>query len=82
MAHFHYVLNGAVVFPIFAGALLLVAEDDRPDAVRRLGKASFWTMFVVFHLIFFPMHILGLLGHAPARLHVPDGSAGGRSTWP
>ncbi len=40
VAHFHYVLNGAVVFPIFGGALLLVAEDDRPDALRAARQAS------------------------------------------
>ena len=29
---------------------------------ERLGKISFWTMFVGFNLAFFPMHILGFLG--------------------
>ena len=34
VAHFHYVLNGAVVFPIFARDLLLVSEGHRPAARR------------------------------------------------
>ena len=34
VAHFHYVVFGTVVFAMFAGLLLLVAEDDRPDARR------------------------------------------------
>ena len=34
VAHLHYVLFGGSVFGVFAGALLLVPEDDRPDAQR------------------------------------------------
>ena len=34
VAHFHYVVFGTVVFAMFAGLLLLVAQADRPDARR------------------------------------------------
>ena len=34
VAHFHYTVFGTVVFLMFAGLLLLVAEDDRQDARR------------------------------------------------
>ena len=34
VAHFHYVVFGTAIFGFFAGALLLVPEDDRPDDER------------------------------------------------
>ena len=40
VAHIHYVLFGGSVFTIFAGHLLLVPEDDRPDVQRAVGEAA------------------------------------------
>lgn len=68
VAHFHYVLNGAVVFPIFAGLYYWLPKMTGRMLSERLGKVSFWVMFVSFHLAFFPMHILGLLG-MPRRVY-------------
>jgi cytochrome c oxidase subunit 1/cytochrome c oxidase subunit I+III len=62
VAHFHYVLNGAVVFPIFAAIYFWMPKMTGRMLNERLGKISFWTMFIGFNLSFFPMHILGFLG--------------------
>jgi cytochrome c oxidase subunit I+III len=35
---------------------------------ERLGKVSFWVIFLGFNLAFFPMHILGLMG-MPRRVY-------------
>lgn len=68
VAHFHYVLNGAVVFPIFGAVYYWIPKMTGHQLSERWGKASFWTMFVGFNLAFFPMHILGFLG-MPRRIY-------------
>ena len=40
VSHLHYVLFGGSVFGVFAGRLLLVPEDDRPDAQRDASARS------------------------------------------
>ena len=62
VAHFHYVLIGGAVFPLFAGIhyWMPLALGRMPS--ERLGRWSFWTMFIGFHLTFFPQHWLGLIG--------------------
>jgi len=67
VAHFHYVLNGAVVFPIFGALYYWVPKITGRQLDERLGKLSFWTMFIAFNVTFFPMHVLGLLG-MPRRI--------------
>jgi cytochrome c oxidase subunit I+III len=62
VAHFHYVLNGAVVFPIFGALYYWLPKMTGRMLSERLGKWSFWTMLVGFNVSFFPMHILGLMG--------------------
>jgi cytochrome c oxidase subunit 1/cytochrome c oxidase subunit I+III len=68
VAHFHYVLNGAVVFPIFGALYFWLPKMTGRMLDERLGKISFWTMFVGFNVAFFPMHILGFLG-MPRRIY-------------
>ncbi len=62
VAHLHYVLNGAVVFPIFGAVYYWMPKMTGKMLSERMGKWSFWVMFVGFNLTFFPMHILGVLG--------------------
>jgi cytochrome c oxidase subunit 1/cytochrome c oxidase subunit I+III len=75
VAHFHYVLNGAVVFPIFAAIYFWMPKMTGRLLDERLGRWSFWTMFVGFNLAFFPMHVLGLLG-MPRRVYTYDAGLG------
>ena len=62
VAHLHYVLNGAVVFPIFGALYFWGPKITGRMLNERLGKLSFWVMFIAFNLTFFPMHILGMMG--------------------
>jgi heme/copper-type cytochrome/quinol oxidase subunit 1 len=75
VAHFHYVLNGAVVFPIFGALYYWLPKMTGRMLDERLGKISFWTMFIGFNVAFFPMHILGFLG-MPRRIYTYDSGLG------
>ncbi len=62
VAHFHYVLIGGMVFPLFGAFYYWLPKMTGRLLDERLGRWNFWTMFVGFNLTFFPMHIAGLLG--------------------
>jgi cytochrome c oxidase subunit 1 len=62
VAHFHYVLIGGAVFPLLGGIYYWFPKAIGRMPNEALGKLSFWLIFVGFHLAFFPMHILGLVG--------------------
>jgi cytochrome c oxidase subunit I len=62
VAHLHYVLVGANVFPVFAAFYYWLPKIVGRKLDERLGKASFWLMFVGFNLTFFPMHMAGMTG--------------------
>jgi cytochrome c oxidase subunit I+III len=68
VAHFHYVLIGGMVFPMFAGFYYWFPKMTGKLLSENLGKLNFWTMFIGFNITFFPMHILGLLG-MPRRVY-------------
>ena len=62
IAHFHYVLVGAVVFCIFAGIYFWYPKATGRLMSDTLGKWHFWFFAIGFHITFDIMHFLGLLG--------------------
>jgi cytochrome c oxidase subunit I len=68
VAHFHYVLMGGAVFTVFAGIYYWFPKMTGRMLNERLGKASFWLMFLGFNLTFFVQHALGLSG-MPRRIY-------------
>ncbi|MCA0990092.1 cytochrome c oxidase subunit I [Pseudalkalibacillus hwajinpoensis] len=68
VAHFHYVIVGGVVFGLFAGMYYWWPKIFGTLLNEFLGKLHFWLFFIGFHLTFFPMHFLGLMG-MPRRVY-------------
>src|SRR5437660_1250245 len=67
VAHFHYVLMGGAVFSIFSGLYYWFPKMTGRLLNERLGKISFWVMFIGFNMTFFVQHALGLSG-MPRRI--------------
>jgi cytochrome c oxidase subunit 1 len=68
IAHFHYVLIGGAVFPLFGGVYYWFPKITGRMLSEKLGRWHFWLFFIGFNLTFFPMHILGLRG-MPRRVY-------------
>jgi len=68
VAHLHYVLLGINVFPVIGGIYFWFPKMTGRMLDERLGRWTFWTMFVGFNVAFFPMHITGLMG-MPRRVY-------------
>ncbi|HEU4629783.1 MAG TPA: cytochrome c oxidase subunit I [Gemmatimonadaceae bacterium] len=68
VAHFHYVILGGVVFPLFGAFYLWFPKVTGRMLDETLGKWHFWLFFVGVNVTFFPMHILGLNG-MPRRVY-------------
>ena len=64
VAHFHYVIIGGTVFPLFAGLYYWAPKMTGRMLSPRLGKLGFWLFFVGVNVTFFPMHQLGFDGMA------------------
>ncbi|MGI8623087.1 MAG: cytochrome c oxidase subunit I [Solirubrobacteraceae bacterium] len=62
VAHFHFVIFGAAVFPILGGLYYWFPKLTGRMYHERTGQASFWLTLLGTGLTFFPMHIVGLLG--------------------
>ena len=68
VAHFHYVLIGGALFPLFGAFYHWFPKMTGRLMNETLGKINFWVLFLGFNLTFFPMHILGLKG-MPRRIY-------------
>lgn len=62
VAHFHYVIVGGLVFGIFSALFYWWPKMFGRILNEGLGKWTFWTFFIGFHLTFFVQHFLGLMG--------------------
>jgi cytochrome c oxidase subunit I+III len=62
VAHFHFIIFGAAVFPVLGGIYYWFPKVTGRMYDERLAQLSFWLTFVGTTLTFFPMHIVGLLG--------------------
>ena len=62
VAHFHYVLIGGALFPLFGAFHFWFPKFTGRLLDETLGKVTFWVLFAGFNTTFFPMHILGLNG--------------------
>jgi cytochrome c oxidase subunit I+III len=73
IAHFHYIIFGAAVFPIFGGIYYWFPKITGRLYFERPGQLSFWISFVGTNLLIFPMHIVGLLGMTRREYTYPSG---------
>jgi len=67
VAHFHYVMVGALLFGLFAGLYYWFPKMSGRLLSEPWGKLHFWSFFVGFNLTFFPQFLLGLSG-MPRRI--------------
>ncbi len=74
VAHFHYIIFGAAVFPIFGGMYFWFPKVTGRMPFDRPGQIAFWLLFVGTNLLFFPMHIAGLEGMTRRVYTYPAGA--------
>ncbi|MEO7999211.1 MAG: cytochrome c oxidase subunit I, partial [Gemmatimonadaceae bacterium] len=68
VAHLHYVLVGINVFPVIGAVYYWFPKMTGKLMNERIGKWGFWISFVGTNLVFFPMHLVGMLG-MPRRIY-------------
>jgi cytochrome c oxidase subunit 1 len=68
VAHFHFVLIGALVFTIFAALYYWFPKATGRLLSERLGRWNFWLLVIGFNVTFLTMHVQGLLG-MPRRIY-------------
>jgi cytochrome c oxidase subunit 1 len=75
VAHFHYVIVGAILFALFGAFYYWFPKMSGRMYNERLGKWHFWLFLIGFHLTFDFMHIPGLLG-MPRRIYTYEPGRG------
>ncbi|BAN48686.1 cytochrome c oxidase subunit I [Metapseudomonas resinovorans] len=75
VAHMHYVVAGALAFPMLAGLYYWLPLLTGRAAVHRLAVPAFWLIFIGFNMTFFMMHLTGLMG-MPRRIYTYGGHEG------
>ncbi len=75
VAHMHYVVGGALAFPMMAALYYWLPLLTGRTAIQWLSKLAFWLVFIGFNLTFFMMHLTGLLG-MPRRVFSYRGDEG------
>jgi cytochrome c oxidase subunit I len=68
VAHFHYVLVGAILTALFGAFYYWYPKITGRMMSETLGKWHFWLFIIGFHLTFDFMHVPGLLG-MPRRIY-------------
>jgi cytochrome c oxidase subunit 1 len=75
VAHFHYVIVGAILFALFGAFYYWFPKMSGKLYDERLGRLHFWLFLIGFHLTFDSMHIPGLLG-MPRRIYTYEPGRG------
>jgi cytochrome c oxidase subunit I len=75
VAHFHYVLVGAILFTIFGAFYYWFPKMTGRMYNEALAKWHFWLFLIGFHLTFDFMHIPGILG-MPRRIYTYEPGRG------
>ena len=75
VAHFHYVLVGAILTALFGAFYYWYPKITGRMLHEGLGKLHFWLFLIGFHLTFDLMHIPGLLG-MPRRIYTYEPGRG------
>src|SRR5262249_45143419 len=75
VAHFHYVIVGAILFGLFGAAYYWFPKITGRMYNDRLARLHFWLFVIGFHLTFDFMHVPGLLG-MPRRIYTYEPGRG------
>jgi len=75
VAHFHYVIVGAILFALFGAFYYWFPKMSGRMYNETLGKIHFWLFVLGFHLTFDFMHIPGILG-MPRRIYTYEPGRG------